>query len=141
MPGEEAGIRSVTLRVTGPQAFGYLSCETGVHRLVRISPFDSAKRRHTSFVAIDVLPVPFGPHSKRPTPLEIFSLDDKIKREFIEYVGVPMEAGEITIGTKEDGTPITRPFELVSNSSLNVSVKSMEMLFGEGNFLLIIERR
>ena len=55
-PGEEAGIRSVTLRVQGPYAFGYLSCETGVHRLVRISPFDSAKRRHTSFVAIDVLP-------------------------------------------------------------------------------------
>ena len=55
-PGEEAGIRSVTLRVKGPHAFGYLSCEAGVHRLVRISPFDSAKRRHTSFVAVDVLP-------------------------------------------------------------------------------------
>ena len=55
-PGEEAGIRSVTLRVKGSYAFGYLSCETGVHRLVRISPFDSAKRRHTSFVAVDVLP-------------------------------------------------------------------------------------
>ena len=55
-PGEEAGIRSVTLRVKGPYAFGYLSCETGVHRLVRISPFDSAKRRHTSFAAVDVLP-------------------------------------------------------------------------------------
>jgi peptide chain release factor 2 len=55
-PGEEAGIRSVTLRVAGPQAFGYLSCEMGVHRLVRISPFDAAKRRHTSFVAVDVLP-------------------------------------------------------------------------------------
>ena len=55
-PGEEAGIRSVTLRVKGNYAFGYLSCEAGVHRLVRISPFDSAKRRHTSFVAVDVLP-------------------------------------------------------------------------------------
>ena len=55
-PGEEAGIRSTTLRVQGPHAFGYLSCEAGVHRLVRLSPFDSAKRRHTSFVAIDVLP-------------------------------------------------------------------------------------
>jgi len=54
--GEEAGIRSVTLRVSGPYAFGYLSCEMGVHRLVRISPFDSNKRRHTSFVAVDVLP-------------------------------------------------------------------------------------
>jgi len=55
-PGEEAGIRSVTLRVVGPFAFGKLSCESGVHRLVRISPFDSNARRHTSFAAVDVLP-------------------------------------------------------------------------------------
>jgi len=55
-PGEEAGIRSITLRVEGPFAFGKLSCETGVHRLVRISPFDSAGRRHTSFAAVDVMP-------------------------------------------------------------------------------------
>ena len=54
--GEEAGIRSVTLRVSGSFACGYLSCEAGVHRLVRISPFDSQSRRHTSFAAIDVLP-------------------------------------------------------------------------------------
>jgi peptide chain release factor 2 len=54
--GEEAGIRSVTMRVRGGYAFGYLSCEAGVHRLVRISPFDANKRRHTSFVAVDVLP-------------------------------------------------------------------------------------
>jgi peptide chain release factor 2 len=55
-PGEEAGIRSITLRVAGPFAFGRLSCEVGVHRLVRISPFDSAKRRHTSFAAVNVTP-------------------------------------------------------------------------------------
>jgi len=55
-PGEEAGVRSVTLRVSGPFAFGKLSCETGVHRLVRISPFDSQKRRHTSFAAVDCVP-------------------------------------------------------------------------------------
>lgn len=55
-PGEEAGLRSVTLKVSGPFAFGYLSCELGVHRLVRISPFDSNKRRHTSFAAVDVVP-------------------------------------------------------------------------------------
>jgi peptide chain release factor 2 len=55
-PGEEAGLRSVTLRITGPFAYGKLSCECGVHRLVRISPFDSNARRHTSFVAVDVLP-------------------------------------------------------------------------------------
>ena len=56
VPGEEAGIRSVTLRVTGPFAFGRLSCEVGVHRLVRISPFDSQSRRHTSFAALDCIP-------------------------------------------------------------------------------------
>ncbi|OHB67255.1 MAG: peptide chain release factor 2 [Planctomycetes bacterium RBG_13_62_9] len=55
-PGEEAGIRSIQLRVTGPFAFGKLSCETGVHRLVRISPFDAQSRRHTSFAAVDVMP-------------------------------------------------------------------------------------
>jgi peptide chain release factor 2 len=54
--GEEAGIRSVTLKVSGLFAFGRLSCEMGVHRLVRISPFDSNKRRHTSFAAVDVVP-------------------------------------------------------------------------------------
>jgi peptide chain release factor 2 len=55
-PGEEAGLRSITLKVSGPFAFGKLSCETGVHRLVRISPFDANKRRHTSFAAVDCLP-------------------------------------------------------------------------------------
>jgi peptide chain release factor 2 len=55
-PGEEAGIRSVTLVVSGPFAFGKLSCEVGVHRLVRISPFDANKRRHTSFAAVDCAP-------------------------------------------------------------------------------------
>ena len=54
--GEEAGFRSVTLRVVGPYVFGYLSAEVGVHRLVRISPFDAQARRHTSFASVDVLP-------------------------------------------------------------------------------------
>jgi len=54
--GEEAGIRSITLGVRGPFAYGKLSCEVGVHRLVRISPFDAASRRHTSFAAVDCVP-------------------------------------------------------------------------------------
>lgn len=54
--GEEAGIRSITLKVDGAYAYGYLSCERGVHRLVRISPFDSQNRRHTSFASTNVLP-------------------------------------------------------------------------------------
>jgi len=54
--GDEAGVKSVTLRVTGDHPYGYLQTERGVHRLVRISPFDSNKRRHTSFASVDVVP-------------------------------------------------------------------------------------
>jgi len=54
-PGDEAGIKSVTMLVTGEYAYGYLKAERGVHRLVRISPFDANKRRHTSFASVDVI--------------------------------------------------------------------------------------
>ena len=56
LPGDEAGIKAVTFKVSGENAYGYLKAEKGVHRLVRISPFDSNARRHTSFASLEVMP-------------------------------------------------------------------------------------
>jgi peptide chain release factor 2 len=72
-PGEEAGIKSVTVIVSGPEAYGYLRTERGVHRLVRLSPFDAAHRRHTSFALVDVIP--------EVEEAEVDIRDDEIKVE------------------------------------------------------------
>src|SRR5467141_4083710 len=71
--GDEAGVKSVTVRVTGEYSYGYLQTERGVHRLVRISPFDSNKRRHTSFASVDVVPelADTSPIEINPADLEI----------------------------------------------------------------------
>jgi len=71
--GEEVGIKSVTLLVSGEYAYGYLQTERGVHRLVRISPFDANKRRHTSFASVDVVP-----EIADTTPIEINPADLEI---------------------------------------------------------------
>ena len=71
--GEEVGIKSATLLVSGEYAFGYLNTERGVHRLVRISPFDANKRRHTSFASVDVVPeiAESAPIEINPTDLDV----------------------------------------------------------------------
>jgi peptide chain release factor 2 len=71
--GDGAGIKSATLRIEGEHAFGYLACERGVHRLVRISPFDANKRRHTSFASVDAVP-----ELKEDAPIEINETDIKV---------------------------------------------------------------
>ncbi|MBI3083812.1 MAG: peptide chain release factor 2 [Candidatus Omnitrophica bacterium] len=73
LPGEEAGVKSATIIIRGPYAYGYLQGEEGVHRLVRISPFDANKRRHTSFASVDVVP-----ESEEDAPVEIKESDLRI---------------------------------------------------------------
>lgn len=70
-PGEEAGIKSAAVRVAGDHAFGYLKSERGVHRLVRLSPFDSGHRRHTSFSLIEVYPDPDDANEVEIDPSEV----------------------------------------------------------------------
>ncbi len=70
--GDEAGIKGATLRITGEYVSGYLGCEVGVHRLVRISPFDANKRRHTSFASVDVVP------EIEDAPVEVNEADIKL---------------------------------------------------------------
>jgi peptide chain release factor 2 len=71
MEGEEAGIKTVSIAVNGAYAYGYLRAEKGVHRLVRLSPFDSAHRRHTSFAQVEVLP-----EAAQEDPLVVINPDD-----------------------------------------------------------------
>ena len=73
-PGDEAGTKSATFLIKGENAFGYLKSEKGVHRLVRISPFDSAKRRHTSFSSVEVMP-------ELDDTIEVEIRDDDIKMD------------------------------------------------------------
>ncbi len=80
--GEEAGIRNVTLHIQGDYAFGYMKGETGNHRLIRISPFDSAGRRHTAFAAVDVTP-----DLGDSVDIEVDWEDNKIVREDVFRAG------------------------------------------------------
>lgn len=94
--GEEAGIKSVTMLVKGPYAYGYLKAERGVHRLVRISPFDSNARRHTSFASLDVMP-------EIDDEIEIDIRDEDLKIDVYRSGG----AGGQSVNTTDSAVRIT----------------------------------
>lgn len=94
--GDEAGIKSVVMRVKGPYAYGYLKAEKGVHRLVRISPFDSNARRHTSFASLDVMP-------EFDDDIEIDIKDEDVKIDVYRSSG----AGGQSVNTTDSAVRIT----------------------------------
>ncbi len=96
LPGEEAGVKSVTLLIKGHNAYGYLKAEKGVHRLVRISPFDASGRRHTSFVSCEVMP-------ELADDLEIAISPDELKIDTYRASG----AGGQHINTTDSAVRIT----------------------------------
>lgn len=96
LPGDEAGIKSITLSISGPFAYGLFKAERGVHRLVRISPFDSNARRHTSFVSCDVSP-------QIPEADEVIVKDEDIKIDVYHSSG----AGGQSVNTTDSAVRIT----------------------------------
>ncbi len=95
-PGDEAGIKRATVQISGAYAYGYLKAERGVHRLVRISPFDSNKRRHTSFAAVDVV-------AEIPDDIEVEISDSDIRVDTYRASG----AGGQHVNTTDSAVRIT----------------------------------
>ena len=89
LDGEEAGIKSATIMISGPHAYGYLKSENGVHRLVRVSPFDASGRRHTSFASVEVMPE-FKDDGKVEIAVAVTAGADPPEGGWLEGVGTPI---------------------------------------------------